>query len=146
MAKIGIVGGCGYIGSELYKYLSKKHKVVRFDTFVPEDKKKDYCYLDIESSIEHIHDIIDFDNSLDIVIHTAIIQLPKINEDKKKAYYVNVRGLEKVCQVVHHSDTIKALILSGSWHVFGESRIKGIIDENYDYRPSSVYEKARYYA
>ncbi len=82
---------------------------------------------------------------IDVLIHTAIIQIPLINEKKRLAYEVNVVGTQNVCRVVDETPRIKGMILAGSWHVIGERGLKGTIDEEFGYRPDKVEDRARLY-
>ncbi len=144
MHKIGIIGGSGYIGNNLAKSLCKQFNVrvidVRPPEGVPENAEFIYCditkYEELSSTVE----------DLDILIHTAIIQIPLINEKKRLAYEVNVIGTQNVCRVVDETPRIKGMILAGSWHVIGEREWKGIIDEEFGFRPDKVEDRARLYA
>jgi len=144
--KIGIVGGSGYIGSALADYLSKAFKVKVLDKS-PLPKEMD------NEDIEHqFCDILKYEElkqglkDVDAVIHTAIVQIPLINEQKKLGYKVNLIGTQNVCEVVETSPSIKCMILSGTWHVFGEKQLEGIINEEFGFRPDKVEDRARLYA
>jgi UDP-glucose 4-epimerase len=144
--KIGIVGGSGYIGSTLAKYLSKTFEVRVID--------RNPLPREIQSkSVEHrFCDILKYEEleralkGLDAVIHTAIIQIPFINEQKKLGYKVNMIGTQNVCEVVDTSPSVKCMILAGTWHVFGERQLKGVIDEEFGFRPDKVEDRALLYA
>lgn len=81
---------------------------------------------------------------LDLVIHAAIIQIPLIDEKKEAGYEVNFRGVQNVCSAVDKTTSIKGMILTGTWHVFGE-RLNGTIDESFGFRPDKVESRARLY-
>lgn len=142
--KIGIIGGSGYIGTNLARRLCKQFNVrvidVRLPEGVPEKVKFISCditkYKELSSVVE----------DLDILIHTAIIQIPLINHKKRLAYEVNVIGTQNVCRVVDETPRIKGMILAGSWHVIGERGLKGTIDEEFGFRPDKVEDRARLYA
>ena len=53
-----------------------------------------------------------------VIIHTAIIQIPKITEDKKLGYSVNVIGTQNLCEIVSSTPEIMGMILIGSWHTY----------------------------
>jgi len=57
-----------------------------------------------------------------------------------------VIGTQNVCRVVDKTPRIKGMILAGSWHVIGERGLKGIIDEEFGFRPDKVEDRARLYA
>ena len=143
--RIGIVGGSGYIGSTLAKYLSRKFEVKILDKspYHKENKAKkiEYKFCDIlkyEEVEQGLRDV-------DVVIHTAIVQIPLINEYKKLGYEVNMLGTQNVCRVVSETPSMRGMILTGSWHVFGEEKLEGIIDEKFGFRPDKVEDRAYLY-
>ena len=141
--KIGIIGGSGYIGSSLSKYLSKYFKVKIIDIKSPPkyiNNNIDYKKCDILNYKEVKNAL----NDINLVIHTAIIQIPLINISKKVGYDVNIIGTQNICKAIKESTSIKGIILAGTWHVFGED-IKGIIDEGFGFRPDKVEDRARLY-
>ncbi len=143
--KIGVVGGSGFIGLALAKHFAESFQVKIVDknpilekvqsriTFEKCDIRK---YNEVESSLSDV----------DLVIHTAIIQIPLINEAKRLGYEVNVLGTQNLCKIVDKNPQIKGLILTSSWHVFGESMLRGVINEEFGFRPDRVQERARLYA
>lgn len=142
--KITIVGGAGFVGSSLAKYLSREFKVQILDKNpLPKglEKKIDYQRCDIRSYNEVKRGLKD----TDLVIHAAIVQIPLINEAKKLGYEVNVLGTQNICEVVYNSSSIKGMILAGSWHLFGERGLEGVIDEGFGFRPDKVEDRARLY-
>ena len=129
---IGIVGGSGFVGSSLAEYLSKEFRVKVIDIKHPSRvlDNVEYYPCDIreyECLKRALEDV-------DVVIHTAIIQIPEINEKKQLAYEVNILGTHNVAKAVCESKNIKGMILTGSWHVFGE-RLEGLVNEEYGYHP-----------
>lgn len=120
---IGIVGGSGFVGASLANHLSASFKVKVFDRKpLPEDlrKKVDFQRCDIRD----YDDLREKIKNLDLVILTAIVQIPLINEDQTLGYEVNVVGAQNLCEVVNQSRSIKGLILSGSWHVLIKSKVE----------------------
>lgn len=75
----------------------------------------------------------------DLVIHTAIVQIPYINENKRLGYEVNVLGTINVCRKYW------GIILANTWHVMGEREFDGIINEKIGFRPDKVEDRARLY-
>jgi len=143
--KVGIVGGLGYIGSALADYLRPEFIVKIVDKSPPPtsfERKIEYqkCdilrYSDIKQALADV----------DLVIHTAIVQIPLINENKKLGYEVNFLGTQNICRVVNENPSIKGMILSGTWHVFGEEGLEGPLDEEFGFRPDKVEDRARLYA
>lgn len=138
--------GCGFIGSSLAEFLSKNFSVRTFDiTHQPK-------WLNKYGVSHRICDIREYDKLVEIVgnpkvvINAAIIQIPLINEKKKLGYEVNVLGTQNICRLVETNPDIKGMILTGSWHVFGEKDFYGVIDEGFGYRPDKVDDRARLYA
>jgi UDP-glucose 4-epimerase len=142
---VGIVGGSGYIGGAIARELSKKHVVKVIDIREPTWNIKNYnisfCRCDIRT-FECVQECL---QDVDIVIHTAIIQIPRINEEKRLGFEINYIGTINVCEAVYRSPRVKGLVLTGSWHVFGESGLTGDVDEYFGYRPDKVEDRAKLY-
>ncbi|RLI17746.1 hypothetical protein DRO54_11065 [Candidatus Bathyarchaeota archaeon] len=141
--KVAITGGSGFIGSSLAKSLSELFNIkvldVREPNTIPPNAEFHYCDVrDVDTLRRCLSDV-------DAVIHTAVIQIPAINENKKVAYEVNVIGTHNVCMISNKLPNIKALILTGSWHIFGEQNLSGEIREDYGFRPYTVDARARLY-
>lgn len=141
---IGITGGSGYIGHSLARSLRAVSKVKVLDIKEPSNYGDgiDFVYCDVSRR----DDVENALKDLDLVIHTAIIQIPLINEQRRLAYQVNVTGTQNVCEVTSASSSIKGLVLAGSWHTIGEKELSGTIDEEFGFRPDKVEERARLYA
>ena len=143
--KIAIIGGSGYIGSNLSKYLAKEFQVKVLDVKqIPKNLKGlvTYVYSDITKYKEIVKEL----ENVDLVIHTAIIQIPLINENKLLSYKVNIIGTQNICKTVLEIPNIKGMILAGTWHTVGEIGLKGKIDEEFGFRPDKVEDRARLYA
>jgi len=142
---VGITGGSGFIGSSLVNYLARLFDIRILDISPPKQKfggnvSFQVCDIgDFEELKRSLQDV-------DLVIHTAIVQIPLINEDKRLAYRVNFLGTQNVCEVVDKSQNIKGMILAGSWHTIGERELRGVINEEFGFRPDKVEERARLYA
>lgn len=137
--------GSGFVGTSLAHFLQNHLSVKTFDIVFQSP-------LLADSNIPHeLIDITDF-NSLQkignpkVIIHSAIIQIPKINEDKNLGYNVNVKGTQNICEIVTQNSSIKGMLLISSWHTYGEQQLKGILRENTGYRPDMVEDRARLYA
>jgi len=143
---IGIIGGSGYIGSALTEDLSRRFKVRVLDKSpYPREikaKRVEHQFCDIRRYKEVRQGLAD----VNVVIHTAVVQIPLINEQKKLGYEVNALGTQNVCKVVSEAPSIKGMILTGTWHVFGEKKLEGTIDEEFGFRPDKVEERAYLYA
>lgn len=144
-SKIAIVGGAGFIGKSLAEHLSKRFEVRILDVQKPPEHLKafvDYVHCDVRKNVEVADGVAD----VDLVIHTAIVQIPLVNEQKSLGYAVNVLGTQNVCEAVGNNPKVKGMILAGTWHTIGERDLKGIIDEEFGFRPDKVEERARLYA
>jgi UDP-glucose 4-epimerase len=143
--KIGIVGGAGFIGKSLSKHLSKRFQVKILDIQKPPKDLENFVvhtHCDVRNRQEVANGLAD----VDLVIHTAIVQIPLINEHKSLGYAVNLIGTQNVCETVEKNPRIKGMILAGTWHTIGEKDLKGIIDEEFGFRPDKVENRARLYA
>ena len=143
--EITIVGGSGFVGSALARYFNKEFKVRVLDKNpLPKsiERKVEYQQCDIRNYDEVERGL----ENTDLVIHAAIVQIPLINEEKRLGYEVNVLGTQNVCRVVDENPSIKGMILAGSWHLFGERGLEGVIDEGFGFRPDRVEDRARLYA
>ena len=134
----------GFIGSSLARYLSKTYEIKILDIVEPKNICSSITFE--KCDIRKKEDVRSALKDVDFVVHTAIIQIPRINEDPRLGYMVNVIGTQNVCEVVDENPRIKGMILTGSWHVIGESGLSGLIDEGFGYRPDKVEERARLYA
>ena len=141
---IAIVGGTGFIGFSLAKRLIKKFRIRILDVKSPRQRisRVEFVRCDIRN-YEEVRSSL---KGADLVIHTAIIQIPTINEQKQLAYNVNFIGTYNVCDVVYMDRNIKGMILAGTWHTVGEKELKGVIDEEFGFRPDKVENRARLYA
>lgn len=144
MHRIAIVGGSGFIGSALAQYLTPHYDIVVVDIRPPSVNLKEnveFRMTDVRNSDEvskALHDV-------DLVVHTAIIQIPTINEQKKLGLEVNFLGTYNVSRAVDENPNIKGMILAGSWHLMGEAGLRGVINEEISYRPDKVESRARLY-
>ena len=147
MPIIAVVGGSGFIGSNIVRNLSSKYHVKILDVREPPMDLIEASNIEyIPVNIRYYNEIIKTLRDVDLVIHTAIIQIPKINQEKKLGYEVNIVGTHNIARAVDESNKTKGMILTDSWHVLGEFGLNGIIDESFGYRPDKVEERARLYA
>jgi nucleoside-diphosphate-sugar epimerase len=143
--KIGIVGGAGFIGTSLARHFEKNFRVKILDVKTPpKDLKESVTYIPCD--IRNYEDVVRALEDIEIVIHAAIVQIPLINEQKRLGYEVNVIGVQNVCKAVEENPRIKGMILAGSWHTVGERDLKGVINEEFGFRPDKVENRARLYA
>ena len=145
LSLVGIVGGSGYIGGAIARELSKKHVVKVIDIREPTWNTKDYNISFCRCDIRMFDCVQECLQEVDVAIHTAIIQIPRINEEKRLGFEINYVGTMNVCEAVYRSPKVRGLILTGTWHVFGESGLAGVVDESFGYRPDKVEDRARLY-
>lgn len=133
------------MGATLARHLSDANEVRVLD--------KNPVPKDIQDKAEYVScDVCDHGNvrsalqGAELVIHTAIIQIPQINEMKRHGYAVNVTGIQNVCEAVDEIQSIKGVLLTGSWHVFGEKDLRGTVDEAFGSRPDKIEDRGRFYA
>jgi len=141
---IGITGGSGYIGSNIAAALSSDYQVRILDPVAPgKELGPSVSYLNCDiCRPETLKDAL---TDLDFVVHSAIIQIPKIVREKELAYRVNVLGTQNVCRAISESPKTKGMILASSWHTVGERGLDGMINESFGYRPDKVEDRARLY-
>jgi nucleoside-diphosphate-sugar epimerase len=144
MARIVITGGSGFIGSALAAHLCNRCKVRIVDNRNGQPKSGDRIEF-MKCDIRDYRKVKRVLGDADIVIHTAIVQIPRINEERRLGYEVNIMGTQNVCEAVRQSRSTKGLIVVGSWHTIGERKVMGIIDERFGFRPDWVEDRARLY-
>jgi UDP-glucose 4-epimerase len=142
--KVGIVGGCGFLGNDLAMFLRESFNVKALDKRKPmhdlEGVEYEYC------DITRYDDVRDALKDVDLVIHAAIVQIPEINENPRLGYETNVTGTKNICEVIDANRTTRGMIVPGSWHTIGEKDLAGRIDEEFGFRPDKVEDRARLYA
>jgi len=140
------VVGSGFVGSTLAKYLSRYYRIITLDLNPAPPLLEDA--RDIRHEVCDVRRYDEVKKKLGkpkVVIYTAIVQIPAINEVKEQAYEVNVIGTHNVCKVVKETAESLGLVLTGSWHVFGERGYKETVDTAFGYRPDKVEDIARLY-
>ena len=142
--RIGIVGGSGFVGSSLASHLSNHFEIVVYDKNPISENLKGKASF-------HQCDITNYDEvqktikDVDLVIHAAIVQIPLINTKKRLGYDVNVLGAQNVCEVVNKVDSISGLILTSSWHVFGDAGFHGVKEGDFGSRCNTREDRNKYY-
>lgn len=137
-----IFGGAGFIGSSVAKWLASrgyKVKIADIQTTAIDAVVSEKC--DIRNR-EEVHKHV---SETACVINTAIIQIPRINEEPRLGYEVNVTGVQNICEAVKNSTKTRGLIQAGTWHTIGEIGVRGVVDEKFGYRPDKVEERAKLY-
>jgi UDP-glucose 4-epimerase len=140
-SSVAIVGGSGFVGSSLATHLSNHFSVTIVDK-VPPKGHATFKICDVRDAGSLSSTLQGFD----LVVNTAIVQIPAINENRRLGYEVNVLGTQNICDAVERIGSIKGLIHASSWHVFGERNIRGLLDEKFGYCPDKVEDRAKLYA
>jgi len=139
---IAIVGGSGFVGSSLAVHLSNQFDVTVVDRVPSKAFNGQFRECDIREKASLASALEGFN----LAINTAIIQVPEINEKRRLGYEVNIVGTQNICEAVESVSSIKGLLHTGSWHVFGESGLRGTINEEFGFRPDKIEDRARLYA
>ncbi|MAJ64408.1 MAG: NAD-dependent epimerase/dehydratase [Alphaproteobacteria bacterium] len=140
--KILITGGCGYVGSELIKYLLLKgHTITNIDTrWFGNTLKKHKKLLNLKLDIRDIEAIPM--KGVDTIIHLAgIANDPSVELDEKLSWEVNVLAsrflIEKAVKY-----NIKNFIYASSGSVYGIKKEKQVTEE-LSLLPISAYNKTK---
>jgi nucleoside-diphosphate-sugar epimerase len=124
-----IIGGSGFIGSNLKKHLEKKGH-----TISTLGKKNESIICDI-TNFNEINDKI---KNFDCVIHLAGLILPKESNERPRDYFeVNTFGTLNVIEVCRLNN-IKNIIFASSSKVYGKTNEK-TINENTSKCPDTPY-------
>ncbi|WP_291910797.1 NAD(P)-dependent oxidoreductase [Chitinophaga sp. CB10] len=138
MAHITIIGGAGFIGSELIRCLASTHKVVSLD-------KK---YKDKNTETEKFVDVTDLESLRTAIGQTDVIILLAAehtdNVSPISLYYdVNVQGAKNVLAVMEEKG-IKRLIFTSSVAVYGLNKVNPNEESPVD--PFNHYGKSKWEA
>ncbi len=100
MIKIGITGGKGLLGSLIQKKL--KNKRIKFSSFEGDICKK-----------SEIINWINLNQNIEYIFHFAAISSPnKVNQNKKLAHNVNVKGTENLIKALKNRKKKNMVFLS----------------------------------
>jgi len=129
--KIAIVGGNGFIGSNLVKYFKK---VSRIESFKVSSKEDNDFFLDLEYPEKFDYTRL---SDIDFVVFTAAISSPDMcANDYEKAYKINVLGTKKFIEETLQKGC-KVIFLSSD-AVYG-SDIGVAFDESVETRADTAY-------
>ncbi len=138
-----VFGGAGYVGNAFSQSVKSEFDVSIADIRPPkslEGLRFQRCdvreFSEVKSAL----------SGASAALYFSVIQIPQINTEKRLGYQVNVLGLQNVCEAALQSESVKCVLHSGTWHVFGERGLSGVVDESYGFRPDYVEERARTYA
>jgi len=140
-----VFGGSGFIGSRLAAYLSSRGYRIRVADISPPNRpvgNVDFNKCDVRDGVAVSECLAD----ASVAINTAIVQIPRINEEPVLGYQVNVVGAQNICEAVARTGGVAGLVQAGTWHTIGETGLEGVVDEEFGYRPDKVEERAKIYA
>ena len=140
--KILITGGCGYIGTELTKFLLQKGFFVKvidiqwFGNFLPKHKNLVVVKKDIRDI--SVKDLIGCEK----IIHLAnIANDPSAELDKDLSWDVNVLAIKNLIEKSILSK-IKKFIFSSSGSVYGIKKERKVLEDS-ELTPISIYNKTK---
>jgi len=102
--EIGVVGGGGYVGGAIAQELSRDFGVRIVDVKEPLWNYKDYNVEFVKCDIRVFDRVFECLKDVDFVVHTAIVQIPRINDERRLGLRgERVWGLQNVCEAVYSS-------------------------------------------
>ena len=129
LIKIGITGGKGLLGSLIQKKL--KNKRIKFSSFEGDICKK-----------SEIINWINLNQNIEYIFHFAAISSPnKVNQNKKLAHNVNVKGTENLIKALKNRKKKIWFFYPSSSHVYKYSKNK--LTEKSALSPISYYGKTK---
>ena len=135
--KILILGGNGFIGSNLGKYLAEKgHVVYSFDRIVPEEKADSIHYLEGDFFDDYCLQTIIAD--MDVIYHAiSTINPGNSNVEYRRGYEKDFLQTIKLCEMVTENSS-RLIFLSSGGTVYGNQKTQPIC-ENVLPRPINHY-------
>jgi UDP-glucose 4-epimerase len=137
-----VIGGAGFIGSNIVKILNKRnYEIVVFDNLTTGYKKNVEEISGVNLIIGDIGDkknLLNAAKGCDIIFHLAanIGNIKSINDPVFDSQ-TNIIGTLNVLDCARHNN-IKKIVYSSSAAIFGEPRYQPI-DENHSFSPDSPY-------
>lgn len=138
MKKILIIGGTGFIGSELVKLLNKKFELVVFHNEKIPEELKGYDIKFIRGDVLSLDSLAKcFGGGVDLVINLIGQITPDLELFKK----INLIGNKNIIKLIKKHKIVKTILIS-SVLVYGES--SGVASkENRPKKPKTIYSKVK---
>jgi len=147
--RILIIGGAGFIGKHLTRFLLKKeHSITIFDNFSNSTKESINSLIDmgvkvIEGDIIIPNEISNAAKEQDMVIHLAAkISVSESIINPSKIFQVNVNGTKNVLAACERNN-IKKIIAASSAAVYGEGSPDVKLTEKSETNPISPYGESK---
>jgi len=130
-----VIGGAGYVGSQLVpKLLEKKHKVTVYDLYIYgrevfDDIEDNSNLTQIQADIRDIDKLKPAMNNIDVVIHLACISNdPSFELNPKLGKSINLDSFEPCVKLAkeHH---VKRFIFASSSSVYGIKKEENVTEE-----------------
>lgn len=148
--KVLVIGGTGFVGKYLVRYLLKKGNIVTiFDNFSNSENNSassfaDNCTKIIEGDITKLQDIMDAVKEQDVVIHLAAkISVEDSIKNPDETFRINVDGTKNILSACDKNH-VRKLIVASSAAVYGEG-LSGIkLTEDSKINPISPYGESKF--
>ncbi len=134
-----ITGGCGFIGSFLYRALGNEHNVFRLDIFSDHPTDENLSMVDLTNR-NALEDYFHQHSDISLIIHTAALAHSKgtdlsFNNFKR----VNFEGTKNLIDLSIEYLDLKRFIFLSTISVYGERPGINLYRENHQTKPVSPY-------
>ena len=133
-SKILITGADGFLGHEIYKYLSNKKKVIGVS------KKKNKSYIQINYPKNSIKE--SYFDEVNTVIHLASLDRDQVKKNIRLSKKVNVNYTQDLIDICIKKK-VKNFIYFSSIGVYGQN-LKNRVSEITKPKPKDIYSKLKY--
>ena len=146
--KVLVIGGGGFIGKHLTKYLLKNNNLVTiFDNFSNSKKNSITSGTNkvkiIDGDITNFEEVSNAIKDQDVVIHLAAkISVEESVKNPSETFRINVDGTKNVL-LACDTNKVKKLIVASSSAVYGEGEPEKKLTENSNINPISPYGESK---